>query len=172
MAAAASALAAIAGGWDGIDDGTTAAETLSVATIPGDTGKVDGAGLATAPAVPVARTDPVAIAPGAPTDNDLLIDTNTFFGIELTRVGFADNEVMKPVNTPWGRAFSMAGLHDNCVKKSVIKNGGTRHISFGLDDRRFIKVTVFVTARAVFKSNWPTLICGWYPDCKDNELSS
>jgi len=71
-----------------------------VATIPGDRGKGDGAGLATAPVVPVARTDPVAIAPGAPMDNDLLIDTNTFFGIEFTRVGFADNEVMKPVNTP------------------------------------------------------------------------
>lgn len=165
-------LTAIAGGWDGIDDGTTAAETLSVATIPGDRGKVDGAGLATAPVVPVARTDPVAIAPGAPMDNDLLIDTNTFFGIEFTRVGFADNEVMKPVNTPWGKAFSMAGLHDNCVKKSVIKNGGIRHISFGLDDRIFIKVTVFETARAVFKSKWPMLVCGWYPDCKDNELSS
>jgi len=73
---------------------------LSVATIPGDKGKGDRAGLTTAPVVPVAKTDPVAITPGAPMDNDLLIDTNTFFGIELTRFGFDDNEVMKLVNTP------------------------------------------------------------------------
>jgi len=65
----------------------------------------------------------------------------------------------------------MVGLQDNCVKKSVIKNGGIRHIIFGLDDRKFIKVTVFVTAKAVFKSNFPTLVCGWYTDCRDNELS-